>query len=422
VKVLVLTPYLPHRRVGHGGGTAVRDLVTWLARKHEVMVLSLVRPGEEDLLGEVAELGAQVKGLPFLDRAASGTTRLDFYARRLAAFFRSLSSGYPLYVEKYADDKLARLISAAVADFQPDAIQIEYLQMSPYCRDLRQLRDAAGRSTPRLILNSHELGSLPRERRAARAGNPLSRWLALREAAAWRKLQVDASSWADTTLCVTPEDHELYAAMGGHNLATMPLGMDLSALQVDWHPGAVDGRETHLFVGSFGHRPNVLAAELLVDQIWPRVLAERPDAHLVLAGRGSEEFLATRIPNDQWAKRRLEALGFVDDLTPHFRNCRLFVAPLPEGGGIKIKILEAMARGVPVVTTPVGAEGITRSADGAITISPCDDSFAAAIVRDAADLPGCRQRATVARQLMANHFSWDAITDRLTKLYGNLPQ
>ena len=63
MRIMVLTPYLPHRRVGHGGGTAVRDLVTWLARRHEVRLVSLVRPGELGLVPEVEALGAPVVAL-----------------------------------------------------------------------------------------------------------------------------------------------------------------------------------------------------------------------------------------------------------------------------------------------------------------------------------------------------------------------
>ncbi len=418
MKIMVLTPYLPHRRVGHGGGTAVRDLIASLATKHTVHVLALIRPGEENLCGEVEQLGVQVTGLPFLDQNARGWARVALVGRRLATMVRALVTGYPPYVEKYFDRPLARLIRQAVKEFQPDAIQIEYLQMASYCRDLRRWRDETGQPTPRLILNSHELGSLPRERRATRASNPVTNIAARLEAASWRRLQVDATSWADNTLCVTPEDHVLYRAMGGRNLVTVPLGMDLNQIKPDWQPAGIDGRETHLFVGSFGHRPNVLAAEFLCDQVWPAVLAERPEATLVLAGRGSDDFLAARLPRDQWGSRHVQALGFVDDLTPHFRDCRLFVAPLPEGGGIKIKILEAMARGVPVVTTPVGAEGITKAGDAAITIAPCDVSFAAAVVRDANDLDGCRARAKTARHLMETRFGWAAITDRLTELYS----
>lgn len=413
----MLTPYLPHRRVGHGGGTAVRDLVTWLAKKHDVMVVSLIRPGEADLLADVGALGVQVRGLPFLDGTAPGPARLKLLGRRLAAAARSLFSGHPYYVEKYADGKLAAQVRLAVNEFQPDAVQIEYLQLASYCRDLRRMRDGAGRTTPRLILNSHELGSVPRERRARRATHPLAAWRARSEAAAWRRLQVAASAWADTTLCVTPEDHERYLAMGGRNLLTVPLGMDLTTLSADWQPDLE--HETHLFVGSFGHRPNVLAAEFLLDHVWPRVSAARPGADLVLVGRGSASFLSARLAPEHWPSQRVKAMGFVDDLDDLFRRCRLFVAPLPEGGGIKIKILEAMARGVPVVTTPVGAEGIAGPDSGALTIAACDETFATAVLRDADDLSGCEQRVRVARRLMVANFGWEAITDRLVEIYAS---
>ena len=377
MNVMVLTPYLPHARVGHGGGTAVRDLVRALARSHEVLVVSLLRPGETGLETEVEALGARVVTIPFLDDGARGLDRLALLAARGGAWGRALRSGYPLYVQKYRTRAIARRVIAAAEAFAPDAIQVEYLQMALLVRDLRIWRDARGGTGPKLVLNSHELGSLPRERRAAAAGNGRRQRRELAEAARWRRLQVDASGWADTTLCVTPQDHELYAAMGGHHLRTVPLGMDTATLEAVWAPPA-DGPETHLFVASYAHRPNRLAAELLVTRIWPLVRAARPAAHLLLAGRGSREFLA-ELPAGAVGDG-VAALGFVDDLAPLYREATTVVAPLPEGGGIKIKVLEALARGVPVVTTPVGAEGITVPADGAAVIAPADERFAAALV------------------------------------------
>ena len=75
MRILVASPYLPHRRVGHGGGTAVRDLLRWLARRHEVTAACLVRHGEDDLVAEVRELGVEVAPLPFRDRGATGRSR-----------------------------------------------------------------------------------------------------------------------------------------------------------------------------------------------------------------------------------------------------------------------------------------------------------------------------------------------------------
>ena len=414
MKVLVLTPYLPHRRIGHGGGTAVRDLVTWLAKRHDVRVAALVRPGEEGLIGEVEELGVSVAPVMFLDNRAGGPPRPALLSGRILAWIRSLRSGYPWYVEKYWSPGLSRQILSIVEQFAPDAVQIEYLQLALLGRDLRRWRDNRSSSTPRLILNSHELGSLPRERRAARTVNPLAAYGARREARAWRRLQIDATGWVDRTLCVTPEDHALYRDMGGKNLVTVPLGMDLERISFDWSPGP---GHRFLFVGSFNHRPNRLAAGFLVDTIWPTVAKALPDSRLILAGRGSRTFLRQRGREAKWTDLGIRALGFVDDLTGVFRECHLFLAPLPEGGGIKIKILEAMARGIPVVTTPVGAEGITCPEDDAIVIAPCDSQFAAAVLAAAHDTKGSSSRARRARSLMEGKFSWAAIIDKLTDVY-----
>ncbi len=409
---MVLTPYLPHRRVGHGGGVAVRDLVGWLARRHEVLVASLVRPGEQDLTHEVEELGVGVVPLPFGDRRARGAGRAVLAARRAAALAAALGTGYPYYVRKYWSAGTARRIREAVRAFAPAAIQIEYLQMGLYCRDLRRMRGSD--PAPRLILNSHELGSVPRERHAALAPNPATGALHRWEARAWRRYQVDATSWADHTLCVTPEDHALYAAMGGRNLVTMPLGMDTEAITPDRAPAT---GPLLLFVGSFQHRPNRSAVAFLLDRVWPRVRAALPAARLVIAGRGSDAFVAGR---EGGVPEGVQALGFVDDLGPLFRTATLFVAPLTEGGGIKIKILEAMARGLPVVTSPVGAEGITDDAR-LLKVAPCDASFAEAVLDLAADPDRLHAQARAARLLIEDRFSWRAITERLSALYAGEP-
>ncbi len=408
MKIMVVTPYLPHRRVGHGGGTAVRDLVTTLARDHDVLVASFLRPGEADHITDVTDLGARVATFPYRDHTTRGVPRLALALDRALAWRRARSSGYPLYVEKYWSAGAERWLAEQVTTFAPDAVQFEYLQLALLCRTLRTRRgDAPG---PRLVLNTHELGSLPRERRAAAADESGERRRALAEAAAWRKLQVDASTWADRTLCVTDQDRELYAAMGGVNLVTVPLGMDADAITPVWAPPP-DGPEEHLFVGSFQHRPNRLAARLLLRDVWPLVRRQRPGAVLVLAGRGSEEFLAEE------PAEGVRAVGFVDDLADLYRRSRLFVAPLPEGGGIKIKILEAMARGIPVVTTEVGAEGIADARDDVFIVAPSGPAFADAVIAAADDPEGCRARAARARLRIEDAFDWRAIARNLVDIY-----
>lgn len=409
MKVMVVSPYLPHAKVGHGGGTAVRDLIKHLAHDHDVLLVSLVRSGENTLIAEVEELGVSVAAIPFADTQISGFDRLALLATRTASFLRGVVSGYPHYVQKYWSKDISEQILKIASEFKPDAVQIEYLQMALYARDLKRARKAGSNTLPRIILNSHELGSVPRHRRAARATFIPSRWWYRKEASQWVNLQVAACHWADRILCVTEEDRLLYEAMGGSNLLTVPLGMDLEAVKPDRQQTQPP---SCLFVGSFNHRPNVLAADLLINDIWPRVREQFPEAELILAGRGSRQHLE----QCTGASTGVSATGFVEDLAPLFRDSALFVAPLPEGGGIKIKILEAMARGIPVVTTAVGAEGITSEDEDTIVITDPFNGFAGAIIK-ALDDPETEARALRARLLMDKNFGWKAIAARLGRIY-----
>jgi polysaccharide biosynthesis protein PslH len=410
MRVLIVSPYLPHRHVGHGGGVSVRELVRHVARRHEAHLAALVRPGDEAAVGDLDELGARFHPIPFVDRGATGTRRLPLAASRTRAWLRSRRSGYPYYVEKYWSPALSRALRGIVETVRPDAIQVEYLQLSLLLRDLRTHWEATGGPRPTVVLNTHELGSLPLHRRAEGARSAPARASLTARARTWERLQTDASHWADATVCVTEQDRELLEKTGGRRCVTVPLGIDTDAIQPVWSP---EGPPKLLFVGSFNHRPNRVAAKFLVDKVWPNIAQSNGFAQLVLAGRGSDVFLSTR---GGWPER-VTALGYVEDLTSLFRECRFFVAPLTEGGGIKIKILEAMARGIPVITTPIGAEGIVGSAEGALAIAGADATFAEAMIQALADPEAAQERAGRARRIIEQRFSWSAITERLTALY-----
>ncbi len=415
MRILLVTPYLPHRRIGHGGGTAVRNLTAELARLHDVRVLSLIRPGEAAHVTEVESLGVAVSRVPFLDQNTRSWRRLELFAQRLPAAGRALAGRYPYYVAKYGAKGLVTKIVAEALAFGPDVVHLEYLQMALPLRELRRQRDGGifGGTPPRFVLNTHELSSLPRRRRAAAAGNGVSRaWLSA-AATAWERLEVDATTWADATLCVTPQDHDLLAALGGVNLHTLPLGVDTR--EVVYRPTTAAPARA-LFLGSFQHPPNRSAARVLVDDIWPQLHAQLPAWELVLAGPGSDAFVEG-LPSP---RADIRGLGYVDDLGELFASCRLFLAPLTEGGGIKIKILEAMGRGLPVVTTPIGAEGITAEGDETLWLARDIAAFPAQALAAATRREEAARRAERARRHIETHFSWTAIAERLTEIYERI--
>jgi glycosyltransferase involved in cell wall biosynthesis len=142
----------------------------------------------------------------------------------------------------------------------------------------------------------------------------------------------------------------------GENVRTLPLAL---RRKPSVKPGSRDGR-TILFAGSMWWLPNRHGLAWFFENCWGPVLAARPGTRLVLAGNDKTGFareMAGRYPN-------VTATGFVEDIDPFFREASVFVLPLLIGTGIKIKLLEALAWGLPVVSTPKGIEGVTGLEEG----------------------------------------------------------
>lgn len=410
MRILLISPYLPHPRIGHGGGTAVRQMVRALARRHEVCLLSLQRPQDPPASEADLGTGVRVETVPFVDSAARGPgARLRLIAGRGLAAARAAWRRQPFYVTKYHHPPLLQRARELVDELDPDVVQIEYLQLADVARALDRQRQ--GRPRPRLILDSHEHGALPRRRRAARTRG-LARRRLMAEAGRWDRAARDASRRVDATLCVTEQDRELLAAAGARGLVTIPLGVDTEGLQP---MRAAEPRPRLLFVGSFAHPPNLAAARLLSRELWPALQPQLPGWTLTLAGPGSREFLSA----EPSPPAGLEAMGFVDDLTDLFASSRLFVAPLFEGGGIKIKILEAMARGIPLVTTPIGAEGIADRDDDLVAWAETPAAFVEAVLAGVRSPEQADDRARRARRHVEEHFSWDAVVTRLETVYSS---
>jgi glycosyltransferase involved in cell wall biosynthesis len=171
------------------------------------------------------------------------------------------------------------------------------------------------------------------------------------------------------------------------------------------------GRKDLFFIGGFEHQPNVDAVQWFVSEILPAVRRELPEvAFRVVGSRPTDEVKKLGSPGVQVA-------GFVADPEPFFARSRVFVSPLRYGAGMKGKIGQAMAFGLPVVTTSVGAEGM-RLADGETALVADDPaSFAAAVVRLYRDDQLWRRLSENGRSHIERHFSGQAVRGLLAELF-----
>lgn len=186
------------------------------------------------------------------------------------------------------------------------------------------------------------------------------------------------------------------------NGAAVGVGGDLAAPQPD----------TLIFTGSLRFRPNYDAMCWFVGEVWPRIRRARPAARLLITGDHGDLLLPPA--------EHVERTGFVDDVRPLLGASWLAVAPIFSGGGTRLKILEAMAAGTPVVATTKGAEGIAAAAGEHLLIADDPAAFAAQVVDLLSD-PALRGRLSrAARRLVEERHDWRALGPRFEALVRSI--
>lgn len=259
-------------------------------------------------------------------------------------------------------------------------------------------------SRARLVYYSHDLHHARMAMGASVVGD------ALMAAAAEEMRGRELAIWqaADAVLCPSPEEAMVVAANAGNDKAhVVPLyAFDEHELSAARTPG--DG-PLLLFVAGFGHSPNIDAAQWLVGKILPRVQAELPGVRLDLVG--SHPTAEVRALSSREGVS-LHGDVSLDTLARFYRDATLAVVPLRFGAGVKLKVLEAMARGVPVVTTPVGVQGLD-GVDACVRVARDAAEVARAIVELVRDAGAAGDMAVAARDYVRTHYSAEGIAEAL---------
>lgn len=227
-----------------------------------------------------------------------------------------------------------------------------------------------------------------------------------RLAGTWAELEAALARTCDATIAVSREDEAYLRALApASRIFVLP-----NVHEAQPRPAPLDGRQGLLFVGSYEHPPNIDAARLLVREVLPRVAAKLGPARLVLAG-------ANPTPEIQrLAADTIEVPGWVDDLTPLFDRARVFVAPLRYGAGVKGKIGEALSKGLPIVTTSIGAEGLELVDRKHALIVEDVDGIVGAVVELCADDQLWKHLSNEGRAFVEERYGLSATRTRLAAI------
>lgn len=319
--------------------------------------------------------------------------------------FRGALGKVPLPVLNYTTSSMKDTLRALLENHDFDIIQVESIHLFSY---LPIIRKAAGKT--RVILDWHNIESELIYRYSERTGNIAKRAYAKRTSRQLQSLEYRALKDFDAHIVVSSRDREKLLSLQNH----VPIYVIENGVDTAYYSDTQIGIDRHriLFVGSMDYHANVDAVTSFVRDVWPGVHKLKPKLVMTIVGKDPvlEVRALASVPG-------VEITGTVDDVRPLYREAVAAVVPLRVGGGSRLKILEAMAAGVPVISTTLGAEGLEVLTGENIAIADSDEELTQSVLRIAENEPE-RQRLIVGgRALVQKRYDWSSIGDSLYQVY-----
>lgn len=400
-RIVLLAPFAPRLDAAHGGGRVTAHFAAGLAARREVALLYLRGENEPPVDPLLRQRCAVAEEFPRPDRRSSAN--LGQRLRKGAALLASPLVGEPAWARLCAVPALEERLLSLVRDWRPGVVQAEYAVMGRYLAALN------GAPVRRVLVEYEPGAAAAREQwRAARGKKRIERWLDL---LAWNRYERRVIRGADAVVAFTARDREqVLARVPGAAVVTIPFGGEVPDQPLDplgQPPPAL------LFVGSFRHPPNVDAAVRLAETIFPLVRQRHPGAVLHLVGEEPPDRLRDAGPG-------VVVTGRVPSVEPWLDRAAVVVAPLRFGGGMRVKVVEALAAGKAVVATPLAVEGLAVTDGGEIALARTDEEIAEAVAGLIGD-PA--RRAALAARAYAwarAHLGWERCVAAYEALYDRL--
>lgn len=323
---------------------------------------------------------------------------------------RSTLIGQPFLISRDNVTEMYYLLSDLLSRQHFDAIHADQLWMAQYGLAAKNLSQSDAK--PLTVLDQHNAVFLVPQRLAVNTSNWLKRAFLRLESRKLARYELETCGQFDRIIWVTDEDRTALARIAnGH----MPAGDGLVIpICVDVENRNPVGRAKHAkrvtFLGGMHWPPNAEGVLWFTKEVWSSVIQAVPDATLTIIGKRPPSELNGSINN-------LELTGFVDDLEPYLVETAAFIVPLHAGGGMRVKIVDAWAWGVPVVSTNIGAEGLKYHDGSNIMLADKPEDFAQAVVRLLKE-PGLRQDiAESGLKTVKKYYDWRTIYQAWDAIY-----
>lgn len=383
MKILVITPFFPYSTVRHAGGKFTCRIIKALSQRHEIHLMSRIEPDQLGFAGEMKKICSRIELLTFKTPKKTDIVSL----LRIIASYLLLGL------------KANRLIRNEAFDL----VHVEHVETSLLVKRIRGLP---------MVLIAHDVITKPARRRFLSA-HGLEKCVSYLR---W-KVTVGVERYIvrkfDKVFTMSQYDKDLLLSLD-NNLDVSVVGYPISDTA---HTPEVD-KEPHtlVFAGAMQRDVNVETVTHFCEKILPLIKKSVPEVRFYVVGNNPPESV-TLLAKDN---PDIIVTGFVNDLRPYYLKSTVFVSPLLIGGGIIVKNLEAMAMGLPVVTTTIGNEGIEAVPDRDIMVADNPDEFAKKVVVLLKNRQGREEIARNGKAFVVKNFSLDSVIDTIEESYNEL--
>lgn len=283
------------------------------------------------------------------------------------------------------------------------AVHADQLSMAHYAVNLPLRR----------VLDEHNAVWTITQRMSENETNPVKRALLANEADKVKRHEARLMTQFDQIITVTEQDaHALHFSDAAPRapIQTIPICIDPAAT----HPITLDPCSRDIiFLGSMLYPPNVDGVLWFANEILPRIRAKAPETRFYIVGARPAASIVALGQSDP----RIIVTGYVADATPYLEQSAVFLVPLRAGGGMRVKILDAWARGLPIVTTSLGCEGIEVVPNENLLVADSPASFASAVLQLLNDPPRAQALARSGRAWVESHYAWRSIYTAFDRIY-----
>jgi len=409
MNILFLTQVLPYP-LDAGPKVRAYYVLRHLAQKHTVTLVSFVRATDTDqAIAHIAEFCQAVHTVPM----PRSNLRDGYY------LLRSLLTGQPFLIGRDWNGAMAAKLRAIIAKATKqglppfDAVHADQLWMAPYALLARQQQ---ARKRVMTVLDEHNAVFMIPERLAGADANLIKRQLLALEARKLARYEVDVCNQFDRVVWVTQEDYlavQQQAQLVERTVACdniIPICGD-SAQQSPLPRNSTARRIT--FVGGLHYPPNAQGICWFAEHVFPQILQQAPESILTVIGKQPPPALQKLgIP-----AQNLEITGFVEKVEPYLVDTAAFVVPLLAGGGMRVKIIDGWRWGMPVISTTIGAEGITTKPEQNIIIADTPADLATRTIELLHQPAKAQQLALAGRQWFEEHYDWQRVYQQWNSIY-----